>query len=105
MVSAQLLFGLSRDDGRAVSELAWRRFLAAQITPRFPAGLTVLAGEGQWRGPDGRLRRERARIVLVVVPETPDLRARLDAVRAAYRARFAQGSVGLVLSRACASCR
>ena len=101
-LSAQLLFGLSRPDGGRVSGRAFDRFLAERITPRFPDGLTVFAGRGQWRGPDGRIVHEAARIVLIVTEPTPEAVASLRAVQEAYRTRFAQGAVGLVLQRSCA---
>jgi hypothetical protein len=104
-LSAQLLFGLSRPDGRTVTDGAWRRFLAARIAPRFPNGLTVTAAEGRWRQSNGRPRAERSRIVLIVTDDTPETRSSLDVIRAEYRAAFAQESVGLVLSRVCASFR
>lgn len=97
-----MLFGLSRPGGGHVSQGAWNRFLAERITPRFPAGLTVFSGRGQWQGPDGRLVHERARIVLIVTEATPEAVAALHGIQEAYRSRFAQGAVGLILSRSCA---
>ncbi|WP_289015810.1 DUF3574 domain-containing protein [uncultured Methylobacterium sp.] len=99
------MFGLSRRDGRPIPEAAWRRFLAARITPLFPNGLTVIAGHGQWRSAGGRLRAEPTRLVLIVAEDRPETRAALDAIRDAYKAAFAQEAVGLVLSPACASFR
>lgn len=32
-----------------VSDEDWRAFLAAEVTPRFPDGLTVIDAAGQWR--------------------------------------------------------
>ncbi|MEE7492873.1 hypothetical protein MOTC310_21305 [Methylobacterium oryzae] len=101
-LSAQLLFGLSRPDGGRVPGAAFDRFLAERITPRFPEGLTVFAGRGQWRGPDGRIVHEAARIVLIVTEQTPEAVAALREIREAYRRRFVQGAVGLVLQRSCA---
>ncbi|WP_280141643.1 MULTISPECIES: DUF3574 domain-containing protein [unclassified Methylobacterium] len=96
------MFGLSRPDGGRVSGAAFDRFLAERIAPRFPDGLTVFAGRGQWRGPDGRIVREAARIVLIVTEPTPEAVAALREIREAYRRRFVQGAVGLVLQRSCA---
>ncbi|SDA30463.1 Protein of unknown function [Methylobacterium sp. UNC378MF] len=62
----------------------------------------MFAGRGQWRGPDGRVVREAARIVLIVTEPTPEAVAALRAIQDAYRSRFAQGAVGLVLQRSCA---
>ncbi|MGU3468228.1 DUF3574 domain-containing protein [Methylobacterium sp. C33D] len=96
------MFGLSRPDGRRVPGAAFDRFLAERITPRFPDGLTVFSGRGQWRGPDGRRVHEAARIVLIVTEPTQEAVAALRAVQDEYRSRFAQRAVGLVLQRSCA---
>jgi hypothetical protein len=76
--------------------------VAERITLRFPDGLTVFAGRGQWRGPDGRIVHEAARIVLIVTAATPEAVTASREIQEAYRRRFAQGAVGLVLQRSCA---
>lgn len=76
--------------------------MAERITPSFPDGLTVFAGLGQWRGPSGRIVHEAARIVLIITAPTPEAVAALREIQEAYRRRFAQGAVGLVLQRSCA---
>lgn len=99
---AELTFG--RDIGRrvGVSETAWTRFLAREITPRFPEGLTVLDAAGQWRDQDsGRIVREPSKLVMIVLPGKADDQARLDAVVQAYKRQFHQQSVGLVLQAGC----
>jgi hypothetical protein len=101
-VATQLFFGLSRPDGGVVSEAEWRQFLADTVTPRFPAGFTVLAAEGQWRA-DGSatIMRESARILLVVHrPGADD--AAIAALIDAYKARFRQDSVLRLDSKAIA---
>ncbi len=101
---AELLFG--RDIGRrlGVSETAWQRFLAREITPRFPDGLTVTDAFGQWRDPDSRrIVREPSKRVEIVLPGKPDDGARLDAIMSAYKRQFRQRSVGLILQSACVS--
>ena len=100
---AQLLFGLTRPGGGAITPGEWQGFLDANVTPRFPAGLTVLDGAGQWTGRAGRLTRQPAKLVLVVTPDTPQAIDGFAAIRAEYRAAFAQDSVGLVLAPGCAS--
>ena len=62
----------------------------------------MFSGRGQWRGPDGRVVHEAARIVLIVTDATPEAVTALREVQEAYRRRFAQGAVGLVLQRSCA---
>lgn len=101
---AELTFG--RDIGRriGVSEAAWRRFLAREVTPRFPDGLTVVKALGQWRDRStGRIVREPSELVMVVLPGHPDDQARLEAIVAAYKRQFQQQSVGVIVQSACAA--
>ncbi len=101
---AELMFG--RDVGHriGVSEKAWARFVAREITPRFPDGLTVTDASGQWRNPaSGRIVREPSKLVIIVLPGNEDDEARLEAVVSAYKRQFRQQSVGVVVQSACAS--
>ena len=99
---AELLFGRDIGDRVGVSEPAWRRFVAREITPRFPDGLTVTDAVGQWRDPDsGRIVRERSKRVEIVLPGHADDAAWLDAIVSAYKRQFHQRSVGLILQSAC----
>lgn len=96
--TVELLFGRS-----AVSEAAWGRFLAREITPRFPDGLTVYDTRGQWRDPaTGRISRELSRVVMIAVPGLAD-QERLRQIIEAYKTRFKQKSVGLIVRAACIS--
>ncbi len=101
---AELMFG--RDIGHriGVSEKAWEHFVAREITPRFPDGLTVTDASGQWRDSvSGRIVREPSKLVTIVLPGSADDEARLDAVVSAYKRQFHQQSVGVVVQSACAS--
>ena len=101
-VATQLFFGLSRPDGGIVSDAEWRDFLADTVTPRFPAGFTILAGEGQWRAEGGTaIMRESSRILLIVHPAGAD-DAAIAALIDAYKARFRQDSVLRLDSKAIA---
>jgi hypothetical protein len=77
----------------AVGEGDIRTFVDQEITPRFPDGVTVLDGGGQWRGAENRLIREAQKVVLIVLPQKRETEGRLDAVRAAYRTRFKHDTV------------
>lgn len=99
---AELLFGRDIGNRLGVSETAWQRFVAREITPRFPDGLTVTDALGQWRDPDsGRMVREPSKRVEIVLPGNPDDEARLEAIEAAYKRQFRQRSVGLIVQSAC----
>jgi hypothetical protein len=100
---ATLYFGASLPGGGTVSDAQWRQFLAGTVTPAFPDGLTVTEGSGQWRDPETHsIAAEHTRIVTVVTFGDPMLAASLAHVRAAYRTRFRQESVGLTVAPACA---
>lgn len=98
---AELLFGRNVGGRIGVTETAFRRFVDAEVTPRFPGGMTITDSRGQYRHADGRLVREPGKVVMIVLDdETRDL-PRLAEVAAAYRRRFAQESVGIMTRRAC----
>ncbi len=101
---AELLFG--RDIGQhvGVSEADWTRFVARELTPRFPDGLTVADTIGQWRDRDnGSIVREPSKHVEIVLPGNADDEARLDAAAAAYKTAFHQQSVAIIVHTACVS--
>jgi len=103
-VTVQLLFGRSMKGGGRIDDAAWRDFLARSVTPRFPDGLTVLEGSGQWRQrATGQIVSEPSTLVEIVTTGSPETFRKLDAIRAEYRERFAQESVGLVVNESCAS--
>jgi hypothetical protein len=96
---AELLFGRGN-----VSDRAWDRFLAAEVTPRFPDGLTVYDARGQWRNQQTRkIAGERSKVVMIAMPPASDTDARLQAIIEAYKTRFRQQSVGLILRPSCVS--
>jgi hypothetical protein len=101
--TAQLFFGRNVGGEPMVSETAFRKFVDEELTPRFPDGLTVLDGGGQWRGAENKLIRESAKVVLIVLPKKGDSGERIEAVRAAYKSRFHQESVLLITQAACVS--
>lgn len=104
VVTAELLFGRKIGDRIGVSELAFAHFVETEITPRFPDGLTVLSATGQWRDTERHTTvREPSKIVQIVLPGVADDQARLDDIIAAYKTRFRQQAVGLVMRPACAA--
>ena len=101
---AELLFG--RDIGKriGVSQSAWTRFVAREMTPRFPDGLTITDAIGQWRDRDsGTIVREPSKEVEIVLPGNDDDQIRLDAIATAYKRQFRQQSVGVIIRPACVS--
>lgn len=104
MLSAELLFGRKIGDRVGVSETDFRRFIDQELTPRFPDGLTILDATGQYNDRErGRLIREPSKLVLIVISDEVENRDKLTAVTEAYKRRFNQQSVGLILKPACAA--
>ena len=86
----------------AVGEDDWQRFLDELVTPRFPDGLTVLEASGQWWNPPaGRIEREPSKILLIVLANERTQAPKLAEIAAAYKRRFSQQSVIVMIRRAC----
>src|SRR5206468_4408782 len=101
--TAQLFFGRNVGAKPGVTDASFRKFVDDELTPRFPDGLTILDGGGQWRGPENKLIREASKVVLIVLPKSSDAAERIEAVRAAYKTRFQQDSVLLITQASCVS--
>lgn len=99
----ELQFGRAINGRPPVTEAEWAVFAAAEITPRFPRGFTVIDTQGQWRAPDGALVREAGKLVRIDVPPSPAAADAARAIASAYRARFFQDSVGISTVPVCAA--
>ena len=101
--TVQLFFGQNIGGKPGVSDADFRKFVDDELTPRFPNGLTILNGGGQWRGSENQLIREAAKVVVIVLPARGDGPTRVEAARVAYKQRFQQEAVMLVSQAACVS--
>ncbi len=99
----RLFLGLSQGDGGTVSEEEWRAFLADTVTPRFPDGLTVLSGNGQWRDSGGAIVREGSKLLIIYAPPGGEGGRAIDEISEEYERRFQQESVLRVIDAACVS--
>jgi hypothetical protein len=99
----ELLFGLGKQGGGEVSEEEWRAFLETEVTPRFPDGLTVLAGYGQWRSRSGEVARDPTRVLVIWHRRAAGGEADIEAIRQAYKIQFGQESVMRVDGVSCVS--
>ncbi len=92
-------------DGEVVDDAAWRAFLADTATPRFPAGLTVLDAYGQWRTPEGPIRRERSKVLVILAPQGEEQMSLITEISDEYNSRFGQEATIQVTSEACVAFR
>lgn len=97
---SEMYFGLQRRDGTPVTEQEWKSFVEQVVTPRFPAGLTVFDGAGQWRTAAGRIEREPSKVLVILHSSSESLDAKIDEVRRLYCERFDQEAVMKVTSAA-----
>ena len=99
----RLFFGRSQGTAEVVTDEAWRAFLAEEITPRFPDGLSVLDAAGQWRDASGTIVRERSKLVLILAEPGASGMQRTEEIARAYRQTFGQEPVLRVVTTACVS--
>lgn len=95
-VDTRLYFGLGRVDQpqQGVSEQSWRDFLDREVTPRFPDGLSVIDVYGQWQGrQQAAPERLRSKMLVIDYPDTAENRAKVEAIRAAWKQRTGDQSV------------
>ncbi|WP_176225222.1 DUF3574 domain-containing protein [Methylomagnum ishizawai] len=95
-----LYFGTRQPEG-VVAAAAWRGFVDAEVTPRFPGGFTWWLGEGQWRTVRGDIQRESTYILRVVHGDTLAESGAVAALAERYKVEFRQEAVLRVRSIAC----
>jgi hypothetical protein len=90
-----LFFGTAKADGPPVTDEEFLAFVDEEITPRFPDGLTLLKGDGQFRGEDGVIIKEDSFMLILLYPvETfKESSRRIDTIRQLYKDQFQQESV------------
>ena len=90
----ELYFGTDKP-GPDVSDAEFRRFVRQQVSPRFPDGLTLLEGVGQYRDSHGRIVRERSKVIVLLYPvsDRETSHRSIEAIRAAYEKAYQQESV------------
>jgi len=95
-MDTKLYFGLgpAGHPEQGVSEQKWRDFLDREVTPRFPDGLSVVDVYGQWLS-KGKTEPERLRSKVLVIDyrDTAENRAKIDAIRAAWKQMTGDESV------------
>ncbi len=97
---AELVFGRNIGPSLGVSEAAWRDFVDAEVTPRFPDGFTMLEARGQWR--DGAaIVREPSKVLVLLLPDAATAAPQIQALVDSYKRRFRQESVLVTTTPAC----
>ena len=94
-IRTELFFGRNISGGGEVSRKDFNKFLEEIITPRFPDGLTVLNGRGQFLNSSGEVERERTIVLILLYPVSArrEKHAKIEEIREEYKTRFQQQSV------------
>ncbi len=94
-IRTELYFGRNKPDGSEVSRKDFDEFLSGFVTERFPDGLTVLKGRGQFLDSDGEVERERSVVLILLYPVSArnEKSVKIEEIREEYKKRFLQQSV------------
>jgi hypothetical protein len=103
MVDETLHFGTAIPSGGQVGAAEWTDFLAREVTPRFPQGLTVWPASGQWQGADKAVVREGSYVLNLLRADDAAADDSVRAIAQAYKQRFRQDAVMRVRAPACVS--
>lgn len=89
----ELFFGLSRPGG-IITDEDFKNFVDAKVTPKFPDGLTLLTGVGQFRDSSQTIIVEGSKLLILLYPRRDrDADAKIEQIRGDYKGQFQQQSV------------
>jgi Protein of unknown function (DUF3574) len=93
-VRTELYFGTAKEDG-AVTDAEFKDFIDTYVTPRFPDGLTLIKADGQFRGVDDVVIKERSYVLMLLYPyeNLKEGNNEIEQIRRIYKRRFSQASV------------
>ncbi|MEZ4730002.1 MAG: DUF3574 domain-containing protein [Caldilineaceae bacterium] len=90
----ELYFGSQKPDGSAVTAAEFEEFVDEIVTPRFPDGLTLLTGYGQFRNSANVIVEEQSFVMILLYPrDDKEAGVEIEEIRTAYKDTFAQESV------------
>jgi Protein of unknown function (DUF3574) len=90
----ELYFGMSKPDGTTITEAEFKAFMDKEITSRFPDGLTLLTGYGQYLGENGEIAKETSKVLVLFYPsDMTNANENIEAIRNEYEKLFQQESV------------
>ena len=94
VITDRLYFGRKTADSLIVTDSAWAVFLRDVVSTKLPDGFTFWVAQGEWRGSDGRSRREPSFVLEVVrPPRSATVDSAIIGIIAEYKRRLSQESV------------
>lgn len=99
----ELYFGTNKPGGAVVSDQEFQAFIDAEVTPRFPDGLTLLSGDGQFRNAAGTIEKERSKLLILFYLFSAAANQAVEEIRDRYKSLHEQQSVLRVDEQSCVS--
>ena len=99
----ELVFGMSRSNGPDITETEFRGFIDGVVTPKFPDGLTLLSGDGQFKSSTGTIVKEKSKLLVLLYPFSKKSSRLVEAIRDEYKTLFQQESVLRIDEESCVS--
>ncbi len=94
--STEIYFGRNISAGAEISEQQFAEFLSNQVTPAFPAGMTVYDAYGQMQHSNGEIVKQKTKVVVLVHRNSQTENDAINKIIAAYRSKFGNPQVMLL---------
>jgi hypothetical protein len=92
-----------KSGGPTITEQEFKQFVDTKVTPRFPDGLTILSGAGQFKDASGTIVEEGSKLLILLYPFSIQRSNVVEAIRRDYKALFQQESVLRIDDLSCVS--
>lgn len=76
-----------------------QKFIGKEVLGRFPDGFTITEAKGQWTSQEKGMISERTTVVDIQCPDTPENKAKIDAIAQAYVSIFKAAQASLFVKR------
>ncbi len=93
LIQTDLYFGRNIRGGGLVSESQFQTFVDSVVTPNFPAGLTILDAQGQFKDSTGTIIKEPSKLLTLVFDDTLTNENSVNQIIREYIQQFDQESV------------
>ena len=94
--STEIYFGRNIPTGGEISEQQFAEFLSYEVTPLFPAGMTVYDAYGQMQSSNREIVKQKTKVVVLVHKNSKTDDDAINKIIAAYRSKFGNPQIMLL---------
>ena len=94
--STEIYFGRNISAGGEISEQQFTEFLSNEVTPAFPAGMTVYDAYGQMQHSNREIVKQKTKVVVLVHKNSKADDDAINKITTAYRSKFGNPQVMLL---------